>query len=147
MVAFALFVIGATILSGAGHPGRAAMIAMISVAIVLAANILLVRSVPIGPRTAMSAAIGTSIGTSFALLTVGVAVYKRFGAFLPLASSIRVLIAAAAAWGVAGVLPSDTAIKAVLALVGGGVAYLIALAVLREITETELKLVRRVIKK
>jgi stage V sporulation protein B len=147
MVAFALFVIGATILSGAGHPGRAAMIAMVSVAIVLAANILLVRSVPIGPRTAMSSAIGTSIGTSFALLAVGVAVYKRFGAFLPLASTIRVLLAAAAAWTAAGVLPSGTAIQAVLALVGGGVAYLAALAVLREITETELKLVRRVIKK
>ena len=147
MVAFALFVIGATILSGAGHPGRAAMIAVVAVGIVLAANIVLIRSVPIGPRTAMLAAVGTSIGTSFALLAVGIAVYKRFGAFLPLASSVRVLIAAGVAWLVAGALPSGSAPQALLALVGGGVAYIVALAVLREITDTELRLVRRVIKK
>lgn len=147
MVAFALFVIGATILSGAGHPGRAASIAVIAVAIVLVSNIVLVRSVGIGPRTAMSAALGTSLGTSFALLAVGLAVYKRFGAFLPLASSIRVLIAAAVAWGVARALPSGSAPMALLALIGGGVSYLIALAVLREITDTELALVRRVIRK
>jgi hypothetical protein len=36
---------------------------------------------------------------------------------------------------------------ALLALVGGGVAYLVTLALLREITDTELSLVRRVIRK
>jgi hypothetical protein len=123
------------------------MIAVIAVGIVLVANIVLVRSVAIGPRTAMLAALGTSIGTTFALIAVGIAVYKRFGAFLPLASSVRVLIAAGVAWVVAGALPSGSAAHALLALVGGGVAYLVTLAVLREITDTELSLVRRVIRK
>jgi len=147
MVAFALFVIGATILSGAGSPGRAAMIAMTSVVIVLVANIALVRMVGIGPRTAMMAAVGTSIGTTFALALVGTAVYARFKAFLPLRSSLRVLVAAAVAWGVARALPSGSAPQALIALIGGGVAYLVALAVLREITQTELAIVRRVLKK
>lgn len=146
MVAFALFVIGATILSGAGSPGRAAAIALASVAIVLGANLALVRMVGIGPRTAMMAALGTSIGTTFALIAVGVAVYARFRAFLPLGSSLRVLAAAAAAWTVARALPSDSALQALLALIAGGVAYLVALAALREITQTELALVRRVLR-
>jgi len=147
MVAFALFVIGATILSGAGAPGRAALIALTSVVIVLVGNMVLVRAVGIGPRTAMMAAVGTSIGTSFALLAVGAAVYARFQAFLPLASSMRVLAAAAVAWGVARAVPSTTAPQALLALVAGGVAYLLALAALREITQTELAIVKRVLRK
>jgi stage V sporulation protein B len=147
MVAFALFVIGATILSGAGKPGVAAVIAIASALVVLGCNYFFVRAVGIGEMTAMAAASATSVGTSFALLAVGVAVYQRFGAFLPLASSVRVLLAAAVAWTVARLLPSNTGPQALLALIGGGVAYLIALAVLREITETELKLVRKVLRR
>jgi stage V sporulation protein B len=147
MVAFALFVIGATILSGAGRASTAAAIAFLAALIVLGCNYSFVRAVGIGPTTAMAAASATSVGTSFALLAVGFAVYKRFGAFLPLVSSLRVLAAAGVAWAVARVLPSGTAPLALLALVGGGVSYVVALAMLREITETELKLVRKVLRR
>lgn len=147
MVAFALFVIGATILSGAGYAKRAAGIAVTAVVIVVAGNIALVRAVGIGPNTAMAAALGTSIGTAFALLAVGATVYARFHAFLPLKSSLRVLVAAAVAWAVARALPSGTVVQALLALVGGGVAYLVALAVLRELSQTELAIVRRVLRR
>ena len=44
-------------------------------------------------------------------------------------------------------LPSDGALKALIALIAGGIAYLIALAALHEITQTELAIVRRVLKR
>jgi stage V sporulation protein B len=147
MVAFALFVIGSTILSGAGFAKRAATIAMIAVVIVVVCNIALVRSVGVGPRTAVAAALGTSIGTVFALVAVGMAVYARFNAFLPLKSSLRVLGAAAVAWSVSRVMPSGSVVQALLALIAGGVAYIVVLAVLREISQTELAIVRRVLRK
>jgi stage V sporulation protein B len=147
MVAFALFVIGATILSGAGYAKRAAGIALGGVVVVVTSNVALVREAGVGHDTLMAAALGTSTGTAFALLAVGAAVYARFNAFLPLKSTVRVLVAAGVAWTVARALPSGSAPQALLALVCGGVAYLVALVVLREITETELNLVRRVIRK
>lgn len=147
MVAFALFVIGATILSGAGKPGTAAGIAVAAVALVLICNFTFVRAAGIGPRTAIAAAAGTSVGTVFALIAVALAVHRAFGAFLPWRSTLRVLTAGGVSWSVAHALPSDGALRALIALIAGGIAYLVALAVLREITQTELAIVRRVLKR
>jgi len=94
-----------------------------------------------------AAALGTSIGTAFALLAVGAAVYARFKAFLQLKSTVRVLIAASVAWAVARALPSGSAPQALLALIGGGVAYLVTLAIVRELGQAEIAIVRRVLRK
>ena len=72
MVCFALFVIGATILSGAGRPGLSAAIAAIAVALVVAGNLGLLHLTGVGPHTLRAAATGTSLGMAFALVAVGV---------------------------------------------------------------------------
>ena len=82
MACFALFVVGATILSGAGRPGLAAAIAGVAVVVVIGANVTFVRFVGVGALTLGAAASGTSLAAFLALLAVGVAVSRRFGAFL-----------------------------------------------------------------
>jgi len=145
LVCFALFVIAATILSGAGKPGLAAGIAAVTVVIVVVGNILIVRWVGLGDRTLLGAAAATSLGTSFALVAVGTAVHLRFGAFIPKATAARALIAAAVGFSAAHAMPADSRVQGLLALIVGGVAYLIALFVTRELGSKELTAIRKVV--
>lgn len=138
-VAFALFVIGATILTGAGRPRTAAVIALGSLIVVLVSTRLAIGWAGIeGHRALIATAIGTSIGTGVALLSVGITVWRSFGAFVPLASAIRGLLAGGVAFAVARFVPHGSALGALLALASGFAAYLVALLVLREIGGTEL---------
>ncbi|MDH5675528.1 MAG: polysaccharide biosynthesis C-terminal domain-containing protein [Myxococcales bacterium] len=147
MVCFALFVIGATILSGAGRPGIAAAVAAVTVVLVIGLNVLLVRAAGIGEGTLGAAATATSIGTAFALLAIGSAVYMRFGAFIPWKSALRTLLAAGAAWLLSHSLPSDSALSALGALVGGGLGYLVTLALVGELGKTELQALLSVVRR
>ncbi|MGD8863576.1 MAG: polysaccharide biosynthesis C-terminal domain-containing protein [Myxococcales bacterium] len=147
MVCFALFVIGATILSGAGRPGLAAAVAALTVVVVVGCNVAFVRAVGVGDETLIAAASGTSTGTAFALLAIGAAVRLRFGAFIPPLSALRTLAAAAVGWLVAGQVPSDSAVSALLALIAGGLAYLAALVVVGELGRKELDSILTVVRR
>lgn len=138
MVAFALFVIAATILSGAGLPQVAAGIALISVLIVVGCNLGFVYATGLHEGALRSAAFGTSCGAVASLLLSGLSVYRRFGAFMPPLSALRTLLAAGVGYAVAGAMPSGTAIDALLALIAGGIAYLVALVVVREVGKQDL---------
>jgi stage V sporulation protein B len=133
IVCFALFVIGATILSGAGRPGLSAAIAAGTVALVVGGNLVLVHLAGIGPHTLRAAATGTSIGMAFAVVAVGFAVHSRFGTFMQARSVLRVLVSGMFAWIVAHALPSHGALPALLALAAGGIAFLVALVATREL--------------
>lgn len=148
-VAFALFVIGATILTGAGRPFVAALIALVSLAVVLVATRLAIgwAGIDADETALMATAFGTSAGTGLALVLVGVTLWRSFGAFVPLASAARALIAGAVAFGVARVIPHDSAIGALLALAGGFFAFGIALLATREIGATELGALRAILRK
>lgn len=133
IVCFALFVIGATILSSAGRPGLSAAIAAGTVALVVGGNLALLRLAGIGPHTLRAAATGTSIGMAFGAGAVGFAVRARFGTFIELRSLLRVAISALFAWIVAHAVPSHSVVLALLALVAGGIAFLVALVATREL--------------
>lgn len=145
MACFALFVIGATILSGAGMPGRAAAIAGVSVVTVTVCNLVLVRWVGVGEHTLVAAAVGTSIGTTLALVAIAIAVHRRFGAFIPALCVVRVVLGAGVGFLVARFVPHDTAIGALSALISGGLAYLAALFALRELGRADLDAVLSVL--
>jgi stage V sporulation protein B len=147
MVCFALFVIGATIMSGAGRPGVAATIASVAVVIVLGANIAFVRWAGVGEHTLVAAASGTTLGCVVALVAIGVAVYLRFGAFIAPLSAARMLVAAACGFGVARALVGQSKLAALLALVAGGVCYVVVLIVTRELGRAELEAVERVVRR
>jgi stage V sporulation protein B len=138
MVCFALFVIAATIMSGAGRPGLAASVALLSVGSVFAGNIGFVRYAGVGEHTLFAAASGTALGTVVALLAMGTAVYRRFGGFVEPSTALRALIAASIAFAVAHWLPSDTRLLSLAALASGVLAYGLVLCLLRELTRTDL---------
>ncbi len=147
MVCFALFYIAATIISSAGRPGLAAAVAMVAVALVVGCNLAFVRHVGIGPNTLLAAASGTSVGAAFALLAMGTAVYMRFGAFIAKETCLRVLVAAALAFAVASRVPATSKALAVLALALGGVTYVVALFLVREVGKADLVAVLRVVRR
>lgn len=147
MVCFALFVISATIMSGAGRPGLAAAVASIAVVIVVTANVTLVRLAGLGEDTLLAAATGTSLGTSFALLAMATAVYSRFRAFIPPLTVLRALIAASCAFCVARFVPSGSKLMSIVALAAGAGTYAIVLVALRELWKPDLQAVLRVVKR
>lgn len=146
MVCFALFVIGATIMSGAGRPGLSAAVASGAVLVVLVANVVFVRIAGVGPNTLVAAASGTSLGTVVALAAIGIAVYARFGAFISLPTAGRSLVAAACGFGVARALVGESKLTALLALAAGGVSYLVVLIATRELGRPELQAIERVVR-
>lgn len=145
MLAFALFVIAATVLSGAGRPGLAAAIAGVALALVVAGNRVLVMMVGLDGDTLGAAAIGTTIGTTVALVAVAAIVYRAFGAFLPLGSAIKTALAGAGAFAAAHFVPHQTALTALLSLASGFAAFVVILLVLREVRDADLQVVRRVL--
>lgn len=147
-VAFALFVIGATILSGAGRPMVAALIALGSLIVVVIATRVAITTTGIeGHDTLVATAIGTSIGTVLALVVVGLTIWRAFGAFLPIVSGLRALLAGAAGFATARFVPHGTAIGALSALIAGGVVYLIALVITGEIGRRELDAARAIVRR
>jgi stage V sporulation protein B len=146
MVCFALFVIGATIMSGAGRPGVAATIASVAVVIVLGANVAFVRWAGVGDHTLVAAASGTTLGTVLALIAIGVAVYLRFGAFIAPLTAVRSLVAAACGFGVARALIGESKLAALIALVAGGLCYVAVLIATRELGRAELAAIERVVR-
>lgn len=145
LVMFALFVIGATTLSGAGRPALSAILGAVALGVVVVANRLFVMGAGLGEHTLRAAALGTTLGMGVALLLVGTMVYRAFGAFLPWASVARAVAAGAAGWAVAHFIPHDTRWTALLALVAGFVAYAVALVLVRELHRRDLDAVRRVL--
>ena len=147
MAAFALFVIAATIISGAGKPAISAAIACVSVILIISLNRFLIQEVEIGPETLPTAATATSIGTTLAMFVAVAIVHRLLGASLPALSVLRCLVAACVAFMVANFIPHTTRLMAIAALASGFFAYLGVLALLRELTPQDLQAVRRIIKR
>ena len=145
LVPFALFVIAATAVSGAGRPLISAVIALLSlIVLVVAVRGLIALSGP-GEAALVAAATGTSIGAMVALVAIGAVSMKLFGAFIPPASVLRGLAASAVGAGIAWLTPHSTRGMALVALAAGFAAYGVTLLVLRELTASELSAVRDIL--
>ncbi len=142
LVPFALFVIAATAVSGAGRPLVSAVIAGGALAVLVVAVRTLIGLSGAGEGALVAAAAGTSIGAALALIAIGAVSMRLFGAFIPPASVLRGLLAAAVGAGVAFAVPHGARLPALGALAAGFAAYGIALVVLRELSTDELRAVR-----
>ena len=147
MVPFSLFVIGATILSGAGRARVSAIIAFSSLVALIIFVRVFVMFAGATPNALVAAALGTTAGASSALIAVAVVVHQRFQAFLPVFSVIRALIAAAVAGFVASIVPEGSKLLALLALALGFGVYGIMLVLTREITRDEIAAVMNVLRR
>ena len=137
IVAFALFVVCATIISSAGRPSIAAIIAGLSLVVVVVANRLAIVSVGVGDQTLAAAASATSGGMALALVAAAIVVYARFKTLASPAVIVRCAIASLVGYLVALYTPHDTRLMVLVALAAGFFAYLGALFVMREVTRAD----------
>jgi len=144
MVCFTLFVVGGTIVSGAGRPGLSDAVALVTVVLVVGCDLAFIRMAGVGPHTLLAVACGTTVGMVFALLAIGWAVQLRFGAFIAKLTLVRACVAAGAAWLAAHALPGHGAVHAALALMAGAMVFVLVLLATRELGAADLAALRRV---
>jgi len=137
--------VAATALSGGGMPRIAALSGALGAVVSVAGAYVLLRMIGLGPHALEAVAAGTSLGMLVALTAAGVAVYRRFGAFIEASTLARATVAAVVGFIAARALPSGPLYATLLAPVVGFVAYVVTLAVTREIGQSELALLRRVL--
>lgn len=146
LVAFTLFVVSATAMGGSGRPAVSAGVAALGlVVVVVACRGLLVR-IGLGEHALEAAAAGTSLGMLVAMVAAGLAVWKRFGTFVPGPTAARAVIASIAGFFVARYgIPPGTPLGFLLAPAAGFTAFVAVLLVTREIGAGELELVRGIL--
>ena len=146
-VAFSLFAIVGTILNGAGMTREAILVAVLTL---VAATIAYLIAIPmfVPGRALLTACACSTAGAMLLGAVVGGAILRRkLGAFLPLLSAVRVVIAAAAAMAVGRLLPLKTPLGTLLEAAAVGFTFLAALVVLRELGREDLGALSRVLKR
>ncbi|MDH3726782.1 MAG: lipopolysaccharide biosynthesis protein, partial [Myxococcales bacterium] len=147
IVAFALFAVAATAISGAGQPSLAAGIAGVSLLAVVVANRLFIMRAGLGSETLGAAATGTAIGMTVALVGSALAVYFLFGVFIPVLTWIRAALAACVGYIVAAAVPHASPALALAALALGFVGVLGVLVVTRELSPDDWHALRRIVRR
>ena len=147
IVAFALFAVAATAISGAGQPSLAAGIAGVSLIVVVVANRLLIMRAGLSPETLGAAATGTTIGMAVALVGSALAVYFLFGAFIPILTWIRAALAAGVGYALAFSVPHTSPVLALGALALGFAAVVAVLVVSRELSSDDWHALRRIVRR
>jgi stage V sporulation protein B len=146
-LALALFVIIATVLSGAGKPGVTVVVGAIGLTITLLLNRLLVQQVGLEGHVLRTAAIATSLGTTTALVLGSLALKQVLGASLPLATLARAALCGAGAFYFARLLPQHTGLLAPVLLVVSGLGYIALLVITRELGRADLEALLAVLRK
>ena len=146
-VAFSLFAIVGTILNGAGMTREAILIALVTLVVATIAYLIAIPMFVPG-RALLTACAGATAGAMLLGAVVGGLVLKRkLGAFLPLASAVRVVVAAAAAMAVGRFLPMKTPLGTLIEAAAVGVTFLAVLVLLREFGREDLAALSRVVKR
>lgn len=142
--AFALFAVSATAISGAGKPSVAAVIAGISLVVVVAANRVLVLRAPLGVESLEAASLGTTTGMVLALILSAWVIHRTFGVFVQPATWLRSFLAAGAGYGVASMVDDGSRAMALVALLVGFVAAAVTLVITRELTARDWESLRQI---
>jgi stage V sporulation protein B len=137
-VAFSLFAIAGTILNGAGQSQAAIACAAITLAVAAIGNFIVIPRFDPGRPVLLAAATVTGLSMLLGALTTGWVLVRRFGAFLPLVSALRVGIASAVAIAVGRFLPAGGPLMTLLEAIATGVVYLAALLATRELGKKDL---------
>jgi stage V sporulation protein B len=137
-VAFCLFAIAGTILNGAGRTLDAIVVAAVTLLALVLANVLMVPQFAPGRPMLLATATATASAMLAGAALGGVYLVRRFGAFLPWATLVRVLLAVAAAVGVGRLVPFESTLLTLVEAVIVGASYLATLVLTRELTGRDL---------
>jgi stage V sporulation protein B len=147
VVALALLSIAGSIVTASGRP----YVAMTLVAVTLIAGtglaFTLVPRAAAGPDMLFAAALATAVGMLVGFIVALVYLRRRFGAGLPLASALRVVLAVALAVLVARVMPGKGVVPGLAAMALAGIVFVGTLLLAREFGPSDreklLKILRR----
>jgi O-antigen/teichoic acid export membrane protein len=146
-VAFSLFAIAGTILNGAGLTRQAILSAAVTLVIAAVGNAIVIPRLDPGSELLL----GTASVTGGAMLIgaglSGWQLMRNFGAFVPLLSIIRVVIAIAAAMGVGYLIPFRTPLMTLVEAAIVGVVFLVVLVGTGELGKKDLQSIIAVRKK
>lgn len=143
----AVFVILASILSGAGRPLPVALIALGGCAVMIVTVRTLMLSSPVGPKALTGAAMGTLAGTATATAAASLLVYKLFGPFLSWRTLVRLGVATTGAILAGLSIDPGSKLLALASVALSGVTYLLLILVTREITGADLGRLRGLVRK
>jgi stage V sporulation protein B len=147
VVAFAMFVVSATAVSGTGRPSIAAVIGGLALLAVVLAVRALIDQVGLGEHTLRATALGTSLGMVVALLLSALALHLLLGAFVPAMTWLRSAVAGAMGYFVSSWIPHESAPMTLLALSVGFSAAVAALWLTRELKPEDWQVLRSVLGK
>ena len=143
-VAFSVFAIAGTILNGAGRSIDAIITAAVTLAIAAAGNFIAIPLVIASGHTLEVAAAVTGIAMLVGAAATGFMLRKRLGAFLPIVSIVRIVIATGAALAVGRVLPLHGKLMTLAEAAIVGVTFLVVLVVTGELGKRDLQAIRAV---
>jgi stage V sporulation protein B len=146
-VAFSVLAINGTILNSAGHTRAAIVTAALTLGLAIAANWIAIPMAAERGATLPVAAMVTGAAMVFGAIASGVMLYKKLGAFLPLASIVRIGIATTVAMVVGRFLPLHGKLMTLVEAVVVGVTFVVMLVATRELGKRDLEAIKAVRKK
>jgi len=138
-VAFSLFAIAGTILNGAGFTRDAIIGAAVTLGLAAVGNLIAIPRCDPGQEVLVVAACTTGVAMLIGAGVCGAFLHKRLGAFLPIASVIRVALAVAAAIGVGRVIPFTSPLMTLVEAAAVGGVFLVVLVATRELGKADLR--------
>jgi len=143
-VAFSIFAIAGTILNGAGKTGGAIVTAAITLALAAVGNAIAIPIAAEHGDVLFVAATVTTCAMAVGAVVSGWVLHRRFGAFLPPASIVRIAIATGCALAVGRVLPFHGKLMTLVEAVVVGATFLIVLVITRELGKRDLDAIRAI---
>ena len=143
-VAFSLFAIAGTILNGAGYTGTAIGCAFVTLVVAVVGNFIAIPLVEPGQKLLLVTAAVTAGAMGVGAAVTGYMLVRRLGAFLPVLSLVRVVVAVAVAIGVGRVLPFRSPLASLVEAAVIGVVFLVVLVATRELGKRDLDAIRAV---
>jgi stage V sporulation protein B len=143
-VAFSIFAIGGTILNGAGLTREATMSAAVTLALAAIGNAVVIPGMQPGQDLLVAAATVTGIAMVCGAGVSGWYLRRRLGAFVPVATAVRVAIALVAAMIVGHLIPFRTPLMTLVEAAIVCLTFLIALIVTGELGKADLQAIVQV---
>ncbi len=143
-VAYCVLAINGTILNSAGLTKQTIGVAAVTLAVAFVGNWI---AIPIAAEHGYVLEVAATVsGAAMVVGAVasGAILFKKFGAFLPLLSIVRIGIATGAAFAVGRALPLHGKLMTLAEAVVVGVTYLVVLVATRELGKSDLQAIRAV---
>jgi O-antigen/teichoic acid export membrane protein len=146
-VAFSVLAINGTILNSAGYTRAAIAIAATTLGLAVVANAIAIPMFVDDGLVLPAAATVTGAAMVFGAIASGAVLYKKLGAFLPLASLVRIAIATGVALVVGRFVPLHGKLMTLVEACVVGATFLVVLIATRELGKRDLEAIKAVRKK